>query len=80
MYVNFSKFFCENLHVVTCKNNAGKILEYTLLGPWDADADQGILAFQSKLAQAMKGLAVGDKFQFQGDEFTISDIQSYLEK
>ncbi len=66
--------------VVTCKNNAGKILEYTLLGPWDADADQGILAFQSKLAQAMKGLAVGDKFQFQGDEFTISDIQSYLEK
>ncbi len=66
--------------VVTCKNKAGKTLKYTLLGPWDADTDHGILAFQSKLAQAMKGLTVGDKFQFQGDEFTISDIQSYLEK
>jgi transcription elongation factor GreA-like protein/transcription elongation GreA/GreB family factor len=66
--------------IVTCQNKAGKTLKYTLLGPWDADTTLGILAFQSKLAQAMKGLAVGDKFQFQGDEFTVTDIQSYLEK
>jgi transcription elongation GreA/GreB family factor len=66
--------------IVTCKNNSGKTLVYTLLGPWDADIDTGILAFQSKLAQAMKGLGLGDKFQFQGDEFTVTDIQSYLEK
>ncbi len=66
--------------VVTCKNKTGKILRYTLLGPWDADPSLGIIAFESKLAQAMKGLAVGDKFQFQGEEFTITDIQSYLEK
>jgi transcription elongation factor GreA-like protein/transcription elongation GreA/GreB family factor len=66
--------------IVTCKNKSGKILTYTLLGPWDADTGLGILAFQSKLAQEMKGLSVGDKFQFQGDEFTITDIQSYLEK
>lgn len=66
--------------VVTCKNKSGKTLKYTLLGPWDADTDRGILAFQSKLAQAMKGLTVGDKFQFQGDEFTVTEIQSYLEK
>ncbi len=66
--------------VVTCKNNSGKTLKYTLLGPWDADTDLGILAFQSKLAQVMKGLAIGDKFQFQGDEFAVVDIQSYLEK
>ena len=66
--------------VVTCKNNAGKVMTYTLLGPWDADTNAGIIAFQSKLAQAMKGLSLGDKFQFQGEEFTITDIQSYLEK
>ncbi|MGH2612867.1 MAG: GreA/GreB family elongation factor, partial [Rhabdochlamydiaceae bacterium] len=66
--------------VVTCKNKSGKTLKYTLLGPWDADISLGVLAFQSKLAQEMKGLAVGDKFQFQGEEFTITEIQSYLEK
>lgn len=64
--------------IVTCKSNSGKTLKYTLLGPWDADTAQGILAFQSKLAQAMKGLSVGDKFQFQGEEFTVVAIQSYL--
>lgn len=66
--------------IVTCKNKAGKTLVYTLLGPWDADSSKGILAFQSKLAQEMKGRSVGDQFQFQADEFTIVDIQSYLEK
>lgn len=66
--------------VVTCNNKSGKKLTYTLLGPWDADASLGILSFQSKIAQEMKGLSLGDKFQFQGDEFTITDIQSYLEK
>lgn len=63
--------------IVSCKNKGGKTLQYTLLGPWDADLEQGIIAFQSKLAQAMKGLSRGDKFQFQGEEFTIENIQSY---
>jgi transcription elongation GreA/GreB family factor len=66
--------------VVCCNNKSGKTLEYTLLGPWDADIDRGILAFQSKLAQAMKGLSVGDKFLFQGEEFTITSIHSFLDK
>jgi transcription elongation GreA/GreB family factor len=61
--------------VVEFKNKDGK----TLLGPWDADTNIGILSFQSKLAQEMKGLAVGDKFQFQGEEFTITSIRSYLD-
>jgi transcription elongation factor GreA-like protein/transcription elongation GreA/GreB family factor len=65
--------------VIECKNKQGKTLIYTLLGPWDADINLGILSFQSKLAQEMKGLSVGDKFQFQGEEFTITSIRSYLE-
>ena len=65
--------------VVEFQNKDGKKLIYTLLGPWDADPNLGILSFQSKLAQEMKGLCVGDKFKFQGEEFTITTIGSYLD-
>ena len=64
--------------IVDCENKKGDKVSYTLLGPWDADPDKNILAFQSKLAQAMKGLGMGDTFQFQGDEFVIKKIRSYL--
>lgn len=64
--------------VVDCENKTGDIVSYTLLGPWDADPEKNILAFQSKLAQAMRGLSSGDKFQFQGEEFVIKKIRSYL--
>ncbi len=66
--------------IVDCKNKDGKKLSYTLLGPWDADPDKSILSFQSKLAQTMQGLTVGDTFQFQNEEFSITAIRSYLEK
>jgi transcription elongation factor GreA-like protein/transcription elongation GreA/GreB family factor len=65
--------------IVEFKNKDGKTLIYTLLGPWDADPNLGILSFQSKLAQEMKGLSTGDKFNFQGEEFTITTIRSYLD-
>ncbi len=65
---------------VDCKNKSGKTLSYTLLGLWDADPNQGILSFQSKLAQEMKGLTVGETFNFQGETFTITDIRSYADK
>ncbi len=65
--------------VVECKNGQGKTITYTILGPWDADPNQGIISSQSKLAQTMMGLSIGDKFQFQGEEFTITAIRSYLE-
>lgn len=64
--------------VVECKTKQGKEIAYTLLGPWDADPDQYILSCQSKLAQMMRGLTIGSKFQFQGEEFTITGIRSYL--
>jgi transcription elongation factor GreA-like protein/transcription elongation GreA/GreB family factor len=64
--------------IVECETDKNKKVTYTLLGPWDADPDKNILAFQSKLAQTMKGLKVGEKFQFQGETFTITEISSYL--
>ncbi len=65
--------------VVECKNNKGNTRFYTLLGPWDADPDKGILSLQSKLAQEMKGLPVNGKFNFQGEELTIVKITSCLD-
>ncbi len=64
--------------IVRCKNEQGKESTYTLLGPWDADPERNILAFQSKLAQSMKGLTVGETFQVHGETFTITEISSYL--
>ncbi|MBI2742389.1 MAG: GreA/GreB family elongation factor [Chlamydiales bacterium] len=63
--------------VIECTTKKGKVT-YTLLGPWDADPERNILSFQSKLAQAMAGLTVGKKFEFQGEEYTIASIKSFL--
>lgn len=65
--------------VVLCKTPQGKEISYALLGPWDAEPEKGIISFQSKLAQTIKDLSVGDKFQFQGEEFTITAIKSYFD-
>lgn len=64
--------------IVECTNNRGQKVNYTLLGPWDADPDKNILSFQSKLAQSLNGKKVGEKFTLQGDELTINAIRSYL--
>jgi transcription elongation factor GreA-like protein/transcription elongation GreA/GreB family factor len=66
--------------VVHCRDSKGEHMRYTLLGPWDADPEKHILSFQSKLAQSMKGRSVGEKFEFQGDAFTITDIDNYFDQ
>jgi transcription elongation GreA/GreB family factor len=66
--------------IVECKNKQGQKIQYTLLGPWDADPDKYILSFQSKLAQEMKGLAIGDTFKFQNEEYTVTGIRSTFKK
>jgi transcription elongation factor GreA-like protein/transcription elongation GreA/GreB family factor len=66
--------------VVHCRDSKGEHLRFTLLGPWDADPEKRILSFQSKLAQAMKGRSIGEKFEFQGEMFTITDIDNYFDQ
>lgn len=66
--------------IVICKNSKGEHQRFTLLGPWDADPEKGILSFQSKLAQAMNEKSIGETFDFQGEQFTISDIESYFDQ
>jgi transcription elongation factor GreA-like protein/transcription elongation GreA/GreB family factor len=66
--------------IANCKSSSGKTLSYTILGPWDADPANGIVSFQSKLAQEIKGLTIGKSFNFQGEKFTITHIGSYLDQ
>lgn len=49
-------------------------LNYTILGPWDADPTQNILSLQSKLVQAMLGCKKEDKFKFRGEEYQIIEL------
>jgi transcription elongation GreA/GreB family factor len=47
---------------------------YTLLGPWDADPENKILSFQSKLAKSMIGLTVGSTCTILGEEWKVVSI------
>ncbi|ANH78544.1 GreA/GreB family elongation factor [Candidatus Chlamydia sanziniae] len=61
---------------VTLEDEQGNCVDYTLLGPWDANPDQGILSLKSKLAQNMLGKSVGAKVMLQMKEYKISKIRS----
>lgn len=64
--------------IIDCKTEQGATVSYTILGPLEADPEKNILSFQSKLAQTMKKMTVGEKFQFQDEEYTITQIRSFL--
>lgn len=66
--------------IVEVRDTNGKKTVYTILGPWDANADDGILSFQSKLAQAMIGYRKGDSFTFRDEKLTIVNLRSFLDK
>lgn len=64
--------------VVDLLDSKGNKVTYTLLGPLEADPDQHILSFQSKLAQAMMGYKKGETFDFQGEKYTVKGTKSFL--
>jgi len=65
------------VELLNTKNNVKVV--YKILGQWDADVDAGILSFQSKLAQAMQGVKIGETFTFRDDEFKVLSLKSYLD-
>jgi len=66
--------------IIQLNSQSENTLTYTILGPWDANPDENILSFQSKLAQTMIGRKVDDKFTFRDEEYQIMNISSYLDK
>lgn len=65
-------------NIIECIDDSGETTHYTLLGPWDANTEENILSFQSKLAQDLKGLKVGDTFKVQNKQYTIKKLKSFL--
>lgn len=66
--------------VIKTSDKTGSEFTFTLLGPWDADPENNVLSFQSKLAQSMVGLKIGDKFTFKDDDYKIVAISNIFEK
>ncbi len=67
-------------NIVELEDQQGQRITYTILGPWDADPDAGILSLQSKVAQEMVGHKVGDTFTFRNEEYKVVSIKSYLDQ
>lgn len=65
--------------IVDYESEQGDRASYSILGPWDADPEQNILSFQSKLAQSMLGSKVGDTITIQGKQFTIAGLRNYFD-
>ncbi len=63
---------------VELQSQKGRVVTYTILGPWEADSEQNVISHQSKLAQLMEGKKVGELFQFQGEGYTVKAIRSAL--
>lgn len=61
---------------VILQSESGLKTLYTILGPWDADAENNILSTQSKLAESMLDKHVNETFQFRDEQFTIVSIES----
>ncbi len=66
--------------VIDVVDSKGVKTTYTILGPWDANPEENILSFQSKLAQAMIGCKPGDTFQFRDDNMEIAGVKSYFDR
>jgi len=66
--------------IVDVLDSTGKATQYTILGPWDADPDEHILSFQSKLAQAMIGFKAGETFRFRDEDYQIAGVKSFFDK
>ncbi|MGK5594449.1 MAG: GreA/GreB family elongation factor [Parachlamydiaceae bacterium] len=66
-------------HIVEVKNANNETTQYKILGPWDANPDQDILSYQSKLAQSMIGLKVGESFTFRDEQFKVVSFKSIFD-
>ncbi|MBN2464124.1 GreA/GreB family elongation factor [candidate division WOR-3 bacterium] len=63
---------------VKLDNGAGNAIEYSILGPWDADPDNGVISYLSPFAQVLIGRKVGDSVEMDGQPFRISAIEPGL--
>lgn len=53
-------------------------LNFCILGPWDANPEENVLSFNSKLAQEMIGKKKGETFNFKDEIYTIKKLGSFF--
>ncbi len=63
---------------VRLDNGTGNVVEYSILGPWDADPDHGVISYLSPFAQVLLGRTVGDSVEMDGQPFRIAAIEPGL--
>jgi transcription elongation GreA/GreB family factor len=62
---------------VKLDNGAGSVVEYSILGPWDADPEHGVISYLSPFAQVLIG-KVGESVEMDGQPFRITAIEPGL--
>ena len=62
--------------IVEVEDPQGIKVDYTILGPWDANADEYIISFQSKFAQAMIGHKPGETFKLNDINYKILGLRT----
>lgn len=60
---------------VRCRGPSGEEQTYTILGPWDSQPEEGILSYESDLAQELLGKTVGERVKLAGETVEILGIE-----
>ncbi len=64
---------------VSVTDSNGQSLVYSILGPWDADSEQGIISYLSPLGKSLLGKSVGQTASLEGGKtYTINRIEKGL--
>ncbi|MGQ9679004.1 MAG: GreA/GreB family elongation factor, partial [bacterium] len=63
---------------IKLQDEEGMEYEYSILGPWDADPENGIISFQSPLAQNLIGKQIGEMVTMGEKTLTITEITPAL--
>ncbi|KAB2929814.1 MAG: transcription elongation factor GreA [Leptonema illini] len=64
---------------VSVTDGKGEKLIYSILGPWDADTDKGVISYVSPLGKSLIGKSVGDTATLEGGQsFKIDRIEKGL--
>jgi transcription elongation GreA/GreB family factor len=48
----------------------------TILGPWESRPEDGIISYESDLAQEIQGKSVGDTVEISGKSFRVAKIEA----
>lgn len=64
-----------NLGATVLLDMGGKKVEYTLVGPTEANPLEGKISNESPIGKAMMGLKAGESFEFNGKKVKIVEIK-----